>query len=136
MRSFAALAILAAFSHCALGAEDFAFTYRGCINGTSIPNRVDVQFALYEKATGGSPLWSTTNSVMPSADGVFQCELAGEGLRASRRRSRTPTRVSSECASETRRSCIRGRRCSPHLSSTRRSPQPASPRMEARRGST
>lgn len=83
MRSFAALAILAAFSHCALGAEDFAFTYRGCINGTSIPNRVDVQFALYEKATGGSPLWSTTNSVMPSADGVFQCELAGEGLAAA-----------------------------------------------------
>ncbi len=83
MRSFAALAILAAFSHCALGAEDFAFTYRGCINGTSIPNRVDVQFALHEKATGGSPLWSTTNSVMPSVDGVFQCELAGEGLAAA-----------------------------------------------------
>ncbi|MBR3221959.1 MAG: hypothetical protein IKF72_06945 [Kiritimatiellae bacterium] len=83
MRSFAALAILAAFSHCALGAEDFAFTYRGCINGTSIPRHVDVQFALYDRAAGGTALWTATNSVMPATNGFFQCELAGDGLAAA-----------------------------------------------------
>ena len=83
MRNFAALAILAAFAHCALGAEDFAFTYRGCINGTPIPSNVDVQFALYDRATGGAALWTATNSVMPATNGFFQCELAGDGLAAA-----------------------------------------------------
>ena len=75
--------LVAASASCAFGGDDFAFAYRGTINGATIPERVDVQFALYDRAVGGSPLWSTTNSVMPSADGVFQCELAGEGLAAA-----------------------------------------------------
>lgn len=83
MRKLAALAILAAFSPCAFGADGFAFTYRGCLKGASIPDRVEVQFALYERATGGAALWTGTNTVMPTADGVFQCELAGEGLAAA-----------------------------------------------------
>ncbi len=75
--------VLALSANCAFGADDFAFAYRGTINGATIPNRVDVEFALYDRAVGGSPLWSATNAVMPSADGVFQCELAGEGLAAA-----------------------------------------------------
>lgn len=83
MRKLTALAILAAFAQCAFGADDFAFTYRGCLKGSSIPDRVEVQFALYERAVGGAALWTGTNTVMPTADGVFQCELAGEGLAAA-----------------------------------------------------
>ena len=75
--------LVAASASCAFGGDDFAFAYRGTINGATIPERVDVQFALYDRAVGGSPLWTATNSVMPSADGVFQCELAGEGLAAA-----------------------------------------------------
>jgi len=83
MRKLAALAVLAAFAHGAFGADDFAFTYRGCLKGSSIPNRVDVQFALYDRAVGGAALWTGTNSVMPSREGAFQCELVGEGLAAA-----------------------------------------------------
>ena len=83
MRKLAVLAVLAAFAHGAFGADGFAFTYRGCLKGSSIPNRVDVQFALYARATGGAALWTVTNSVLPAANGTFQCELAGEGLAAA-----------------------------------------------------
>ena len=75
--------LMAVSVNCAFCGDDFAFAYRGTINGMSIPNRVDVQFTLYDRAVGGSPLWSATNSVMPSADGLFQCELAGDGLAAA-----------------------------------------------------
>lgn len=83
VRPAVACLLLALSASCALCGDDFAFAYRGTIKGTAIPDRVEVQFSLYDRAVGGSPLWSATNSVMPSLDGVFQCELAGEGLAAA-----------------------------------------------------
>jgi len=67
----------------AYAADDFAFTYRGRINpsGTTMPHAVDVTFALYAEPAGGEALWScVVGGVNPSTNGLFQCQLAGDGL--------------------------------------------------------
>ena len=37
-----------------------------------------IVFRLYDQASGGTPLWACTNSVLLSADGQFSVELAGK----------------------------------------------------------
>ena len=69
----------------ALAGGGFSFAYRGRIDpeGAAMPETVEAVFSLYAESDGGAPLWSATNAVRPSADGVFQLELAGDGLAAA-----------------------------------------------------
>lgn len=69
----------------ASAADGFSFAYRGRIDpeGAAMPETVEAVFSLYDKASGGEAAWTATNAVFPSADGVFQCELAGDGLAAA-----------------------------------------------------
>ena len=82
MKNFLFSLAVAAFAG-AYASDDFAFTYRGRINpvGISMPSAVDVTFSLYASSSGGDALWTgVVNGVRPSANGLFQCQLAGEGL--------------------------------------------------------
>lgn len=80
-----ALLALAAAAPSARAEGGFSFAYRGRIDpkGAAMPETVEAVFSLYAEADGGAPLWSATNAVFPSADGVFQLELAGDGLAAA-----------------------------------------------------
>ena len=80
-----ALLALAAAASPALADGGFSFAYRGRIDpeGAAMPETVQAVFSLYAEPDGGAPLWAATNAVRPSADGVFQLELSGDGLAAA-----------------------------------------------------
>ena len=63
--------------------DGFSFVYRGRIDpkrGSSLPETLDAVFSLYYEEQGSTEAWTATNTIMPSADGVFQCALSGAGL--------------------------------------------------------
>lgn len=79
-------AVLLSLAAAAAPAGDgFSFVYRGRIDpdGVTMPETVEAVFSLYTALAGGAPEWTSTNAVFPSADGVFQCELGGDGLAAA-----------------------------------------------------
>lgn len=78
-------ALLSLAAAAASAADGFSFVYRGRIDpeGATMPETVQAVFSLYAEQNGGSPAWTATNAVRPSADGVFQCELGGDGLAAA-----------------------------------------------------
>ena len=78
-------ALLSLAAAAASAADGFSFVYRGRIDpeGATMPETVQAVFSLYAEQNGGSPAWTATNAVRPSANGVFQCELGGDGLAAA-----------------------------------------------------
>ena len=61
--------------------NEFSFVYRGRLDTSrteTLPETVDAVFTLYDEDE--APVWTMTKTVMPGANGVFQCELGGEGL--------------------------------------------------------
>lgn len=78
-------ALLSLAAAAAPAGDGFSFVYRGRIApaGATMPETVQAVFSLYAEQDGGSPEWTATNAVFPSADGVFQCELGGDGLAAA-----------------------------------------------------
>lgn len=83
---------LAAFSLAALAAalpalavEEFAFVYRGRITAQSgtVPEELEVRYALYRGENDQTAVWSQTKVERPGANGVFQSVLSGDGLKAA-----------------------------------------------------
>jgi microcystin-dependent protein len=55
------------------------FVYQGAlknVSGAPMTGRQTVQFRLYDAATGGSPLWGRSHSVLLDTNGLFHAELS------------------------------------------------------------
>ena len=78
-------AMVTALCSVAGAADDFALTYRGRIDpvGIAMPGEIDVTFRLYDRFAGGDAVWSAVRSVRPSTNGLFQCQLSGDGLASA-----------------------------------------------------
>lgn len=87
MKDIFRLVILAAAACATLPAaaeEDFAFTYRGRITAPdALPEALDVTYSLYRSDDDTVPVWTQTKTERPSASGVFQSVLEGDGLQAA-----------------------------------------------------
>lgn len=83
-------ALAAAFA--SAGAPEPSIVYRGKLIGALDGEDVDfgdsafgkkLCFALYDRAEGGEPLWTSNVTASVSRDGTFAVELAGEGLASA-----------------------------------------------------
>ena len=57
------------------------FVYQGAlknVSGAPMTGRQTVQFRLYDAATGGSPLWGRSQSVLLDTNGLFHAELSDD----------------------------------------------------------
>jgi hypothetical protein len=76
--ALAQLAVLSLLSISARAAAPAYVPLQGVLtdaNGTPITSAVDVHFALFDAQTGGTQLWSETQSIAPQADGLFVAYL-------------------------------------------------------------
>lgn len=87
MKDICSLLFLAVAACAALPAaadEDFAFTYRAHITAPgTLPEELDVTYSLYRNDDDTVPVWTQTKTEHPSASGVFQSVLEGDGLQAA-----------------------------------------------------
>lgn len=74
----AALALFPYSASFSVAALD-GFVYQGAlknVSGAPMTGRQTVQFRLYDAATGGSPLWGRSHSVLLDTNGLFHAELS------------------------------------------------------------